>query len=96
MLSLIVSTVAYFIASHYIKRYLDDMGAPTGFTRSALTFCAAVLIAYGVAFAVDWAEGLGEKHAGQRTHVGARMPAPPVTAYFFTNFCTRQVSAAAT
>ena len=96
MLSLIVSTVAYFIASHYIKRYLDAMDAPSGFTRSALTFCAAVLIAYGVAFAVDWAESLGEKHAGQRTNVGASMPAPAVTAYFFTYFCTRQLSVSAT
>ena len=74
MLSLIVSTVAYFIASHYIKRYLDEIEAPKGFTRNALTFCAAVLIAYGVAFAVDWAEGLGEKHAEPPTHVGATMP----------------------
>jgi len=54
MLSLVVSTVAYFVASHYIKRYLDEMGAPTGFTRSASIFCAALMIAYGVAAAVDW------------------------------------------
>ena len=47
MLTLIVSTAAYFIASHYIKRYLDEMQAPPGLTRSLLTFCAAVLIAYG-------------------------------------------------
>ena len=54
MLSLVVSTVAYFVASHYIKRYLDEMGAPTGFTRSASIFCAALMIAYGVAAVVDW------------------------------------------
>jgi hypothetical protein len=96
VLSLIVSTVAYFIASHYIKRYLDDIEAPTGFTRSALTFCAALLIAYGVAFAVDWAESLAEKHAGQRTPVGAIVPAPAATAYFFTYFWTRQLSVSAT
>lgn len=54
MLSLLLSTVAYFVASHYIKRYLDEIEAPKGFTRSALTFCAALLIAYGVAYAVDW------------------------------------------
>lgn len=63
MLSLIVSTVAYFIASHYIKRSLDRIGAPPGFTRSALIFCAAVLIAYGVAFIVDWAGDFHSKHA---------------------------------
>ena len=54
MLSLLVSTVAYFVASYYIKGYLDEMEAPKGLTRSALTFCAAILIAYGVAYAVDW------------------------------------------
>ena len=63
MLSLIVSTVAYFVASYYIKRYLDGLDAPPGFTRNALTFCAALLIAYGVAAAVDWAGSLTEQHA---------------------------------
>ncbi len=55
MLSILVSTVAYFVASHYIKRYLDEIGAPKGLTRNALIFSAALLIAYGVAFIVDWA-----------------------------------------
>jgi len=97
VLSLIVSTVAYFIASHYIKRYLDEMQAPPGFTRSALTFCAAALIAYGVAFAVDWAEGLNEKPAAApQVHVGAATPAPKVPAYLLTYFCTRQFSVSAT
>ena len=72
MLGLIVSTVAYFIANHYIKRYLDEIEAPQGFTRSVLTFCAAAVIAYGVAFAVDWAQGLGGKDAsGPHSHAGA-------------------------
>jgi hypothetical protein len=54
VLSLAVSTVAYFIASYYIRRYLDDIGAPKGVTRSVSIFCAALMIAYGVAAAVDW------------------------------------------
>ncbi|MEO7725986.1 MAG: hypothetical protein ABIS45_01900 [Burkholderiales bacterium] len=54
MLSLVVSTIAYFIANHYIKRFLDEMEAPKGWTRNVLTFCAALLIAYGVAFIIDW------------------------------------------
>jgi hypothetical protein len=95
--TLIVSTAAYFIASHYIKRYLDEMQAPPGFTRSLLTFCAAVLIAYGVAFAVDWAEGLTEKHAaGPQSRFAAAAPVPAAMAYFFTYFCTRQLSVSAT
>ena len=63
MLSLIVSTVAYFAASYYIKRYLDGLEAPPGFKRNALTFCAALLIAYGVAAAVDWAQSPAERPA---------------------------------
>lgn len=54
VLGLLLSTVAYFVASYYIKRYLDEIDAPRGLTRSALIFCAALLIAYGVAFLVDW------------------------------------------
>jgi hypothetical protein len=54
MLSIAISTLAYFVASHYIKLYLDDIGAPKGFTRSVSIFCAALMIAYGVAAAVDW------------------------------------------
>ena len=57
MLSIAISTVAYFVASHYIKRYLDELGAPRGFTRSVTAFCAAAMIAYGVALLVDWAAG---------------------------------------
>lgn len=53
MLSLPLSAVAYFVANHYFKRYLDDMGAPKGLTRSVVIFCLAIMVAYGVAFIVD-------------------------------------------
>ena len=35
MLSLVLSTIAFFVASYYLKRYLDDMDIPKGMTRSA-------------------------------------------------------------
>lgn len=54
MLSLVLSTVAFFVASYFLKRYLDDMGMPKGMTRSILVFCLAAMVAYGVAFIVDW------------------------------------------
>ena len=57
VLSLLLSTAAYFAASYHINRYLDEIGAPTGLTRSALTFCAAILIAYSVAAAAEWILG---------------------------------------
>ena len=55
MLSLVLSTVAFFVASYFISRYLDNMGVPKSMTRSLLVFCLAAVICYGVAFIVDWA-----------------------------------------
>lgn len=54
MLSLVLSTVAFFIAAYFIKRYLDDVGIPKDMTRSLVIFCGAVVISYGVAFIVGW------------------------------------------
>jgi len=54
MLSLVLSTVAFFIAGYFIKRYLDDMGIPKDMTRILVIFCGAVVISYGVAFIVGW------------------------------------------
>jgi len=54
VLSIAVSTIAYFVASYYIKRWLDDMQIPSGMTRSVVVFCAALGIAYGVATVIDW------------------------------------------
>jgi hypothetical protein len=54
MISLILSTIAFFVASYFFKRYLDDAGIPKGFTRSALIFSLALAFSYGVAALVDW------------------------------------------
>ncbi len=54
MLGLIVSTVVYFAASHYTKRWLDDMDIPKSFTRSTAIFCFALIIAYAFAALADW------------------------------------------
>jgi len=54
MLSLVLSTVAFFMAAYFIKRYLEDMGIPKGMTRGLLVFSLAVLISYSVAWIVDW------------------------------------------
>ena len=54
MPSLILSTVAFFITSYLIKRYMDAADIPKGFTRSAFIFSLALAAAYGVAAVVDW------------------------------------------
>ena len=57
MLSLVLSTVAYFVASFFLRRYLEDMGIPRSMTRGLVVFVLALAVAYGVAFLVDaiWA-----------------------------------------
>jgi hypothetical protein len=53
-LSLILSTVAFFVASYFARRYLDDMGMPQGTTRSLSIFCFAAAASYLVAYVVGW------------------------------------------
>jgi len=53
MLSLVLSTVAYFAASFFIKRHLEGMGIPKSMTRGLVVFVLALAVAYGVAFLVD-------------------------------------------
>ena len=53
MLSIILSTIAFFVSTYYLKRYLEDMGIPKGMTRGTLIFSIALLISYMVALAAD-------------------------------------------
>jgi len=53
MLSLVLSTIAFFIASFFTRRWLDGMGIPRTMTRSIVIFVAAAVVAYGVAVVVD-------------------------------------------
>lgn len=54
MLSIVISTIAFFVASFFIKRHLEEMGIPGGMTRNLMVFVFAAAISYGVAFLVDW------------------------------------------
>jgi hypothetical protein len=53
MLGLVSSTVAFFVAAYFIKRYLDGMGVPKTVVRGLVVFVLALAAAYGVAFIVD-------------------------------------------
>lgn len=53
MLSIVLSTIAFFVSSYFLKRYLEDMGIPKGMTRGALIFSIALLISYVVAIGAD-------------------------------------------
>ncbi len=54
--NLIISTIVFFIAAGYIRRYLDDQGLPKGMTRGTLVFALASLISWGAGEMVDWGQ----------------------------------------
>ena len=57
MLSFFLSTIAFFVAGFFIRRYLDDMGVPKGMTRGLVVFVIALAAAYAVAWIVDLVMG---------------------------------------
>lgn len=53
MTAMVLSTLAFFVASYFIRRYLDELGIPPGMTRNVTVFTAALVISYGVAFIAE-------------------------------------------
>ena len=53
MLSLILSTLTYFVASVFIKGYFEYIGIPKSMARAMMVFVLALSLAYGVAYLVD-------------------------------------------
>ena len=53
LVSLVVSTIAFFVASLYIKRYLEKMEIPKGMARNISVFVLALAVSYAVGFAID-------------------------------------------
>jgi membrane protein required for beta-lactamase induction len=56
MWNLIISTIVFFMAVWYIRRYLDEQGIPKGMTRGLLVFVLAFLVSWGAGEAVDWVQ----------------------------------------
>ena len=54
MTSLIVSTIAYFIAAFFIRQWLNSMDIPRTLTRGIVIFVGAAAVSYGVAIVLDW------------------------------------------
>jgi hypothetical protein len=52
MASLIASTIAFFAAGYFARRWLEDNDIPKGATRGALIFAIALVAAYGVGWLV--------------------------------------------
>ena len=51
--SLLASTVVFFAASYFIKRWMEANEIPKGMTRSIAIFVLAVALAYGVGWLVE-------------------------------------------
>jgi hypothetical protein len=56
MTSLIISTIVFFIAAWFAKRWLDEQGIPGGMTRSVVVFVLASMVSWGAGDVVDWAQ----------------------------------------
>ncbi len=54
--NLTVSTIVFFIAAWYIRRYLEDHGIPKGVTRGLLVFVIATSVSCGAGDMVDWTQ----------------------------------------
>ncbi len=57
MLSFVLGTIAFFAASYFIRRYLNEIGIPKTLVRGLVVFVVALAAAYGVAFIVDRVAG---------------------------------------
>lgn len=53
MLSLVVSTIVFFVASWFIKRWADANDIPKGMTRNIAVFVLAAGVSYVVGLALD-------------------------------------------
>ena len=51
--SLLASTVVFFVASYFIKRWMEENDIPKGMTRGITIFTLAVALAYGAGWLVD-------------------------------------------
>ena len=51
--SLILGTIAFFVASFYLKRYFDQSDIPAGMTRNVVVFTLALAVSYLVGWVVD-------------------------------------------
>ena len=54
--NLFISTVVFFIAAWYLRRYLEEQGLPKGTTRGILIFSIASIVSWGAGEFVDWTQ----------------------------------------
>jgi phosphatidylglycerophosphate synthase len=65
MFSFLLSTVAFFVATYFIRRYLEGMDIPKTMLRGLVVFVLSLAVAYGVGFVVDTVDGWIHSEARQ-------------------------------
>lgn len=56
MWNLIISTVVFFVAAWYVRRYLEEQGIPKGMSRGLMVFVLASLVSWGAGDVTDWVQ----------------------------------------
>lgn len=72
MWNLLISTLVFFIAAWYFRRYLDEQGIPHSMTRGILVFTLASLVSWGSGELVDLIQG---KQPTAQTDLSQRLKA---------------------
>lgn len=54
--NIIVSTIVFFVAAWYLRRYLDAQGIPHSMTRGLVVFVLAYIASWGSGEATDWVQ----------------------------------------
>ena len=50
---IVVSTIVFFVASYFIKRWMDENDIPKGMTRNITVFTLALAVSYTAGWLVD-------------------------------------------
>ncbi len=57
MADLILSTVVFFAAAWWLRRYLDDQGIPQGMTRNLMVLVIATTLSFAASSLLAWLTG---------------------------------------
>jgi predicted PurR-regulated permease PerM len=63
--NLFISTIVFFVAAWYLRRYLEEQGIPHGMTRGLLIFVLASAVSWGAGELVDKVLGGSAKPVAQ-------------------------------
>jgi hypothetical protein len=78
--NLIISTIVFFVAAWYARRYMDEQEIPKGMTRGIVIFVLASFVSLGAGKMVDWTQEMIEGPQVALQHSGSHSSPPRATA----------------